>query len=313
LHYDGSVQGSGVAADGGTSNSTLLRRYTNGNLPACAGPCGWTQDISYYGNNQDTHYNALQAKVTKNYTKGLSVNLNYAYARATSNASSFATWNKAAVRINDSAVRRNAFTGYGLYKLPFGHGQQYLGGANSVVNYLVEGWEISPVFQWQSGLPYTLSYDECSAVIPGSAPCRVNGSVSSVKAGVQGVPGQGNVGFFTPLFTPAERKAGLNLCNTPRGGYTCPALDTIGNIGGNTAFGPRFFNADMSISKNITFKERYTAQFRMDAYNAFNHINLANPGGSVESGGNIGGGPFPAGIGGTTNPRQLQFTLHFAF
>jgi hypothetical protein len=299
LHYDGTVAGSGVAANGGTSNTTLLRRYTNGTLPACAGACGWTQDISYYGNNQDTHYNALQAKVTKTYTKGLSVNLNYAYARATSNASGFATWDKGAVRINDSAVRRSAFTGYGLYKLPFGHGQQYLGGANTVANYIVEGWEFSPVFQWQSGLPYTLSYDECTADIPGDAPCRVNGSAGALKTGVSGVPGQGNVTFF--------KAPGLG------NGFTRPALDTIGNVGGNTAFGPRFFNADMSISKNLTFKERYVAQFRMDAYNAFNHINLANPGGSVESGGGIGGGPFPAGIGGTTNPRQLQFTLHFQF
>jgi hypothetical protein len=284
---------------GATSQSTQLRRYTNGNLPACVGACGWTQDISYYGNNQDTHYNALQAKVTKNYTKGLSINLNYAYARATSNASGFATWNKAAVRINDSAVRRSAFTGYGLYKLPFGHGQMLLGHSNSIVNYAVEGWEISPVFQWQSGLPYTLSYDECSQDIPGDAPCRVNGSPGALKSGVSGVPGQGNLTFF--------KAPGLGS------GFTRPALDTIGNVGGNSVFGPRFFNADMSISKNITFKERYTAQFRMDAYNAFNHINLANPGGSVESGGNIGGGPFPAGIGGTTNPRQLQFTLHFQF
>ena len=71
----------------------------------------------------------------------------------------------------------------------------------------------------------------------------------------------------------------------------------------------------MSIAKNITIHERYVAQFRMDAFNAFNHINLGNPNGNVDStsGGSITGGPYPAGIGGTTNPRQLQFTLHFAF
>jgi hypothetical protein len=71
----------------------------------------------------------------------------------------------------------------------------------------------------------------------------------------------------------------------------------------------------MSISKNITFRERYAAQFRMDAFNAFNHINLGNPNGNIDSGsaGQITSGPFPAGIGGTTNPRQLQFTVHLQF
>jgi hypothetical protein len=71
----------------------------------------------------------------------------------------------------------------------------------------------------------------------------------------------------------------------------------------------------MSLTKTFSIRERYQAQFRMDAYNAFNHINLGNPGGNIDSaGGNsIGGGPFPAGTGGTTNPRQLQFTVHLQF
>ena len=47
--------------------------------------------------------------------------------------------------------------------------------------------------------------------------------------------------------------------------------------------------------------------------NAFNHINLGTPNGNLETGGDIGGGPYPTGIGGSTNPRQLQFTVHFQF
>ena len=81
LHYDPTVK-TGVSANGGTANTTLLQRYTNGTLPACAGgPCGWTQGISYYGDDQDTHYNALQTKFTKTFSQGLSINLNYAYQR----------------------------------------------------------------------------------------------------------------------------------------------------------------------------------------------------------------------------------------
>jgi hypothetical protein len=320
LHYDGSVQGSGVAANGGTSNTTLLRRYNAGNLPACVGGCGWTQDISYYGNNQDTHYNSVQTKLTKTYTRGLSVNLNYAYAHATSNGSGFATWDKQAIIGNDSSVRRSAFTAYGLYKLPFGQGQQFLGHVNSMVNYLVEGWEFSPVMQWQSGLPFSLSYSACGSVVPGDAPCQPNGNISQLTKSVRGIPGQGNVTFFSPVISAADlavKPNPNNLCNAASvsGGFTCPGLDTIGNIRRNSLFGPRFFNADMSFSKNITFKERYTAQFRMDAFNAFNHINLGNPNGTIDASnaGSIGGGPFPAGIGGTTNPRQLQFTAHIQF
>ena len=95
---------------GATNNNTLLRRFTNGTLAACgSGPCSWTQDISYYGDDQDTHYNAIQAKLTKNLSQGFNINLNYAYQRGRDNASNFATWDKQAIIGNDSNIRRSAF------------------------------------------------------------------------------------------------------------------------------------------------------------------------------------------------------------
>jgi hypothetical protein len=312
LHYDPAggtcVTGSTIApcaagatpigSGGATSNQTLLRRYTGGTLPACSGPCNWNQDISNYGNDQDTHYNALQIKVTKTYTRGLSINGNYAYQVAKSNASGFATWDKQAVIGNEGSVRRNAFTGYGLYKLPFGKNQMLLSNVNSVVDKIVNGWEISPVFIWQSGLPFTLGINNCSKYVSDSAPCRPNGSAGSLKTGAKGTPGNklNPVTFFTP--------PGLGSA------FTAPGLDQIGNAGRNTAWGPHFFNADMSLIKNVTFHERYTGQFRMDAFNTFNHINYGNPDGNIETGGSITQGPGPNG---TTNPRQLQFTLHVQF
>ncbi len=295
LHYDGSAPGGNTpAADGGTSNTTLLRRYTNGTLPACGGgPCGWTQDISYYGDDQDTHYNALQVTGTKAYTKGLSISANYAYQRGTSNNSGFATWDKQAIIVNDGAIRRSAFTGYGLYKLPFGKGQQFLNN-NTIVNYIVGGFEFSPVVIYQSGLPYSLTLSSCTTILPYDAPCQPNGNISNLHTSAHGTPGTpGGVTYFKSAT-----------------GFTSPGLDQIGSVRANTAFGPHFFNSDMSISKGVTFRERYEVKFRMDAYNAFNHINYGTPNGTD---GTIGGGPFPAGLGGTTNPRQLQFTAHVQF
>jgi hypothetical protein len=286
-----------IPASGATSNQTFLQRYYGGTLPACGGPCGWTQGISYYGDNQDTHYNALQISGAKTYTRGLSINANYAYQRGTDNASGYATWDKAAVIGNDSSIRRNAFTGYGLYKLPFGHGQQYLGNVNNVVNQLVSGFEFSPVVIYQSGLPFTLTFNGCGNDIPGSAPCYVNGKSSALKTGATGYAG-GPTGV---VFYKAQ---------TLGGAFTDPGLDTIGNGGRNNAWGPHFFNSDMSAMKNFTYREKYNFQFRADAFNAFNHINFANPSGNIQSAGNITAGPGP---GGTTNPRQMQFTLRLMF
>jgi hypothetical protein len=142
--------------------------------------------------------------------------------------------------------------------------------------------------------------------------------VSKLNKNVQGIPGVGSgVHQFTAVISAADLTAGHNLCNSASvtGGFTCPGLDQIGNIKRNTAFGPNFFNSDMSIFKNVAIYERVTAQFRMDAFNALNHINYGGPNGAIDStsSGSITGGPYPAGTGGTTNPRQLQFTLHLQF
>jgi len=284
--------------NGITSNATFLQRYVGGTLPACGGPCGWTQSIQYNGDNQNTAYNALQITFAKTYTRGLSLNLNFAYQHGRDAASSYATWSIPAVTGNDSSIRRTAITGYGTYNLPFGRNQQFLSNVNSVVNQLVSGWQASSVVIVQSGLPFTLSFNGCGAEIPGDAPCYVNGSSSKLKTGATGFAGGPNGGV---IFYQAQ---------TLGGAFTDPGLGNIGNGGRNNAWGPNFYNVDISGLKNFSIKERVTLQFRADAFNAFNHINFGLPSGNIQSVGNITSGPGP---GGTTNPRQIQLTARVMF
>jgi hypothetical protein len=71
--------------------------------------------------------------------------------------------------------------------------------------------------------------------------------------------------------------------------FTNPGLDTYGNAGLNTYRGPTFFSTDLAITKAFTIWENVATKFRMDAFNAFNHITAGNPGGNIESVGSIGG------------------------
>ena len=304
LHFDpvhggstvGTIPTTGTYA-GAVSNQTLLQRYFGGTLPACGGPCGWTQGINYYGDDQNTAYNALQISAAKTYTKGFSLNINFAYQHGRDAASSYATWSKPAVTGNDGSIRRTALTAYGIYNLPFGRNQQFLNNVNSFVNQLVSGFQFSPVVIIQSGLPFTLSFNGCGAEIPGDAPCYVNGPSSALKTGATGYPGgPGGVVFYQ--------------AQTLGGAFTDPGLGNIGNGGRNNAWGPNFYNVDLSAMKNFSIKERVTLQFRADAFNAFNHINFGLPSGNIQSVGNITGGPGP---GNTTNPRQMQFTGRVQF
>ncbi len=317
LHFDPSVaattmsaaQGNvaGIAADGGTDNQTYLQRYYAGSLPACADPayatpagvargqCGWTNGIGYYGDDQDTEFDALQVSIVKAFTQGYSLNANYAWQRGFNYNSSFATWNKSVVKGRDDSIREQQLIVYGLFELPFGHNKVFLGHSNAVVNELVGGWQFSPVLTYSSGLPFTLSYSECGSSIPSDAPCYVNGPPRSLKTGSQGYAG-GTLTYYKAQTLGQQ--------------FTAPGLDQIGNSGRNSVYGPHFFNGDLSLQKNFPIKESLVAQFRIDAFNGFNHINFANPSGNIESDGSITSG---AGVGGSSNPRQLQLAARFQF
>ena len=329
----------GIDANNGTDNNTLLQRYYGGSLAACrdsnygyingtatppaglpAGACGWTNSIGYYGDDQDSHFNALQVTLAKQFTKGLSLNGNYGWQQGIDFNNGFATWNKRAVRGRNNDLRTNQFTFYGLYQLPFGRNQMFYSSAPGWMNAIIGGWQLSPVLTWSSGLPFTLNYGECGLSIPGNgAPCYPNGKSSTLKT---------NLGSYDPIAhrrlfyhgatAPLVQYANGGLQYTPFSGFSAAGVDQIGTAGRNQVVGPSFFNTDMSLQKNVPIHESIVGQFRVDAFNVFNHINAGLGGGgataSIDTGDvyvtNIAGGP------GTTAfapPRLLQFSLRVQF
>lgn len=308
----------GISANGGTKNSNYLRRYYGGKLPACADPayttpagvppgsCGWTQDITYYGDDQDTHYNALQTGFTKVFTHGISFNANYAWQRAFDFANNLATFNKRYGKGRSDSIREHQLVAYGLFDLPFGKNRMFLSHANGVLQQIVGGFQISPIVTWSSGLPFSLTCTSCGSQITNGGLNFVNGDPKALKTNRTGNASTG-VRFFKTYPQDLPGQPGSGLLNTP---FSAPALDQVGNTGRNSRFGPHFFNADMAVQKDFTFHEHYTAQLRMDAYNAFNHTNYGNPDGNIQTGGGISSGP---GVNGSTLPRQLQFSARFQF
>ena len=306
----GVLAGTTLIQNNATSNSTFLQRYYAGKLPACADPayatpaglshgqCGWTNGITYYANSFNTHYNALQVTLAKQFTHGVSMNATYAWQHAVSWATGFSTWDIDAVKGNEDFLRRQQLVLYGLYELPFGKNKMFGSNVNGVVNQIIGGWQLSPVLNYSSGLPFTLSYGECSNSVPSSAPCYVNGDAKTFRSHITGFPCNG-LSFFD-----AQTLGTL---------FTAPGLGQIGSIGRTSVYGPHFFNMDLAVQKNFPIHEVAAIQFRMDAFNVFNHINFGSPGGgtaNIEQAGAISAG---AGKDGSANPRQLQFSLRVQF
>jgi hypothetical protein len=331
LHYDPSVSGTtvanggppGVSANGGTSNGSYLQRFYAGGVTACTDPsyeaalfgtpsnpgpaagtalipgmCGWSASIQYNGDDQNTNFNALQATLAKQFTKGLSFNAQYAWQRSFNFQSGFYTWDKRSTYGPDDWLRTQQFVVYGLYQLPFGKGKMFASNAPRWEDEVIGGWQFSPVLNWSNGLPFTLNVGGgCGASVPGSAPCYPDGNRGSLHTNLTGF----NAITHSRTFFTAANTAG----------FTEAGLDQIGSVGRNSFYGPGYFNGDLSLQKNFPIHEEILGQFRVDAFNGFNHINPGNPSSTVTgSDGTITGEPA---LGIYTNPRQMQFSLRVQF
>ena len=299
----------GVTA-GATGNQNELQRYYYGALPACGGPCGWTQNIQLNGDDQNTNFNALQVTLAQQQWKGLAVTGNYQWASAFDENGGYATWSKRVAYGRDSNVRKSSATAYGSYQLPIGKGKMFMTGANRTEEILLGGFELSSTVNISSGLPFTLS-DNCQFTyidptmpagqqeqkandLPGSAPCYPNKTGARLKTQLTS-------------FNSANHNRTYFQDQTGMGTFTDAGLDNIGNNGRNTYWGPSFYNMDLSIQKTFAIWEKVGIKARADAYNALNHINPGNPSSNVFSTGNITGeAPGPG-------PRYLELSVKATF
>jgi Carboxypeptidase regulatory-like domain/TonB dependent receptor len=343
IHWDPSVSSTatyssvfpqfpGISPTGGTSNPTYLSRYYGGKLAACsaptyaaaaaasvpagqpsplanlpAGACGWTQGITYFGDDQDTHFNALQVTAAKQIAKGASFNINYAWQHSVNFTSGYATWDKAPERGPDDSLRQQQLVAYGLYELPFGHDKMFVNHGNTAVNDIIGGWQLSPVLNWSSGLPFSPTVNSCPGLPQGGqggsndVPCYAAGNAKALKT------------HLTGFNTTTHSRTYFNADPTD---FSVPQTDQIGDAGRNSVWGPGFFNTDLAVQKHIPIKEGIAVEFRMDAFNVFNHINPNNPdGGNANFVNVLNAGTITNGNGGIgiSSPRQLAFLFRVAF
>jgi hypothetical protein len=258
---------------------------------------------NYLGNDASTNYNAFEVKVDKRFSQGLQFIGHYTFSRSRAyNNTYYPDSHPIAYGPNDF-TRNHVFVISTVYELPFGRGKQFLGGSGRAMDYVVGGWQLTNTTNWSSGLPWTPTTSECGAEQDVGV-CRPNKGSGSFDTGPGSFDGATHtVKFFTPL-------ASLG------GPFTDAGSGNLGNVGYNSMRGPSGFYSDLSVMKNIPITERVKAQFRMDAFNVFNHPVYAFSGnnganGCVDcQGGNNG---KITDIEGGTTMRELQFALRFTF
>ncbi len=313
LYYDPAVT-SGIDSNGHTSQSEYLR-------PLFA-KYGWSQDIDYDCMCGNTHYNALQITVDKRISHGLSMTGNYAYQLARNyDSGNYLVDKKVTYGPTDLNFDQVA-TIFGFYRLPFGRQGDFAKNVPRWMDALIGGYQLTPSINISSGQHFSVNYDLCNALnLPYNAgvaaanseqPCYPNQTGSfPMKLGAYN-PATHSRSYFTPVQT-------LSPGNPTSGVWSLPSVDQIGNFKRNSLVGPHTWNVDLAATKTVTIHEGLTAQFRADAFNAFNHINASAPSPFYTQFGlaayiddpYIGGQIFNRALG--TTPRQLDFAAKIQF
>jgi hypothetical protein len=256
------------------------------------GPLG-----SNFGSNANqatignSNYNALQITL-RHTSKHLTVLAGYTYSKSLDQSSNLGeavnpidpTLSKA---LSSFDVRHNFVVSYS-YQIPFEK-------LFRATNRWTQGWEISGITRFSSGLPVTLVNFGDNSLL-GSEPNGIN-----------------NFGIDEPDYNGGS----LVINGNPRNGrpyfeasqFSENALGTPGNAARRFFHGPGMDNHDMALLKNLRLSESKSLQFRIEAFNAFNHAQFFGPK-AVD--GNIDSSTFGQVIS-AAPPRLVQLGAKFFF
>ena len=185
-------------------------------------------------------------------------------------------------------MRHNLVATYS-YDLPF---DRLLGRSNQ----LTEGWSISGTTRFASGFPVTL-FDDSDNSLLGTLGNGVNNNL-----------------LDTPQFTPGP----LEINTNPRNGrpefntnlFSPEPLGQLGNSRRRLFYGPGINNFDIQLSKTVRFTESKSLDFRVEAFNAFNHAQFYGAG-SVD--GEVNNMQTFGRVIRAADPRLIQVAAKFTF
>jgi hypothetical protein len=230
------------------------RRPLNGQFPQFS-------FINYLETSANSNYNALQASLKQRLSRGLNFGVAYSYSKSIDDASngifggtrgvSFPqdSFNLAAERAVSVFDQKHRFMTNVTYDLDI-----LTSVLGSLPKSVTGGWQIGGIYTGASGLPITPFMGNMNVSGTGELNDRPN---------LIGDPTAG-----------AQRDA-ANWFN--RAAFATPAPGTFGSSGRNTIIGPRLHIVDLSVGKLTKINDRFSAQFRAEAFNLFNRANLSLP------------------------------------
>jgi len=217
--------------------------------------------INLLENTAQSWYDAGYMNVRRRYSHGLSLLASYTLAKNLTNAPDFRSpMDESTIPQDNRNLNlekgpgcdvRNRFALSSVYDIPALRKQEW-------VRLVTEDWHLSTIYQVQSGMPFTISVfgdTANSGTVLGENPIRAN------------VTGQ-------PVFGPGTHTS-AEWFNP--GAFAVPPAFTYGNAGRNSVYGPPMQTLDFALARAFRISERANFQFRAEAFNALNKVNLGTP------------------------------------
>jgi Carboxypeptidase regulatory-like domain/TonB-dependent Receptor Plug Domain len=283
---------------GGNALPTDLMRSA---YPGYSGVRMW--EFSAYAN-----YKALQTTVSRRLNNGLMFSANYTRSSAKGIASD--DWGGARIDGKDTEANYGPLTQDrpNVFVLDFVYQTPNMG--TGAMGYLVNNWQLSGVYRWMSGAPYSVS-----ANIAGVGAINLTGSDQGARIVLAGDPGSGYSSDPYKMFNTAA--------------FSAPNYGSVGLESPRVYMNlPPVNNFDLSVSKSIPLGARRRVEVRLDAFNVFNTTqfsginttaNFASAGSTVitnlpyDSNGKLTNLNGFGTVSGVRPPRQMQLMARFSF
>lgn len=222
-------------------------------------------DITYYKADATANYNSLQVSLNRRMASNLFFGLSYTWSKALTTASADGDFaridtnnRKANYALADFHRAHNLAVNW-VYEIPTPF-------TAAALKHTLGGWQLSGVYQFQTGLPQTIGFS-----VPGVANETLTGSFTEgARPRLVGDPTKGFTKDEYHQLNPA-------VFLPPTAGSAANPLANIGMEAPNRYFIlPGINNWTLSLQKSIRIKERVSTQFRVDAFNVFNHTQFSD-------------------------------------
>jgi hypothetical protein len=259
---------------------------------SCANPAVGAKYISnayVIEDGQNTNYHGLQISVEKRLSRHISINGFYIWSKSLASASLQTTGNIG----NSAATEPEDYRNLRLERQRTDNDQRhqavisavwkpdYFTGTNRALRVVLNGWSVSAIITMRSGTPFNITSgsDDNMDGDTNDRPNIVPGKVAQlINAG-----GSRSLERQQWFDTTAYCKVGSAGCSA---GVGAGSLD--GTVSPNSLSAPGYKNVDASIFRDFGVVGRVKFQFRGEATNVFNFVNLNAPGATFSSSSTFG-------------------------